>query len=104
MKTGIDKYCEDLRKQQTKEIMEMDFRIPELSNNYLLRKMGVKKKLPPLEPYREKTFEEQRYWIMSNDENKFKQMDSRLDFFKQLTIKEMDYYNFKMEELIIGLI
>lgn len=103
MKIGIDKHCEDIRKENHKKIMSMDFREQEEHDNYLLRKMGIKKRLPPLEPYKEKTFEEQRFWI-KDDNYKFKQAISRLEFFNSLNSGEIDYYNFKMEELILRLI
>lgn len=91
MKTGIDKYCEDIRKEQHKKMMSYDFRDPK------------EIKLFPKKPYVEPTFEEQRYFMVDpKDLTKFKAVN-RHKFFKLIKDENLvDYFNFKMEELFLN--
>ncbi|MBC8427423.1 MAG: hypothetical protein H8D97_00880 [Proteobacteria bacterium] len=69
--------------------MSIDKFLKEKINNYNLRRLGFEKEL---------TFEKQRFWIGEK-------AISRLDFFKILKKSgEIDYFNFKMEELMLMLI
>ena len=75
IKSGIDKHCEDMRIKA----MGYDFETGKETN------------------WRPPTFEEQRYWIGEEAVSRYK-------FFKSLSGEDLDYFNFKMEELILGLI
>jgi hypothetical protein len=72
--TGIDKHCEDIRNELRKKVLGNKYRNP--------------------------AFEDDRYWVDNQDQG-FEKV-SRYEFYKFIKEKDLlDYFNFKMEELVL---
>ena len=98
---GIDGHCQDIRDKMHEKMMNMDFRMAKEIKSPILKALGIMyKRLPHKKVYKTPSFEEDRYWVDNRDQG-FEKV-SRYEFYKFIKEKGLlDYFNFKMEELIL---